>query len=32
LKDVGFFPDNPEKCRQRVADAGFTNFFEQSVV
>ena len=32
LKDVGFFPDNPEKCRQRVAEAGFTNFFAQKVV
>jgi hypothetical protein len=32
LKDVGFFPDNPEKCKQRVEDAGFTNFFHQKVI
>ena len=32
LKDVGFFPDTPEKCRQRIAKAGFTNFFDQKVI
>jgi hypothetical protein len=32
LKDVGFHPDNPDKCKKRVADAGFTDFFEQRVV
>ena len=32
LKDVGFFPDNPDKCKQRVAQAGFTDYFMQSVI
>jgi hypothetical protein len=32
LKDVGFFPDTQEKCKQRIAEAGFTNFFEQKVI
>jgi hypothetical protein len=32
LKDVGFFPDNPDKCKKRIADAGFTSFFEQKVI
>jgi hypothetical protein len=32
LKDVGFFPDNPDKCKKRVADAGLTHFFDQKVI
>ena len=32
LKDIGFFPDNPEKCKQRVAEAGFANYFTRSVI
>jgi hypothetical protein len=32
LKDVGFFPDNPEKCKQRIASAGFTDYFTQKVI
>ncbi len=32
LKDVGFFPDDAEKCKQRVADAGLTDYFNQKVV
>jgi len=27
LKDVGIFPDNPDKAKKRVADAGLTNIF-----
>lgn len=27
LKDVGFFPDDPDKARKRVADAGLTGVF-----
>ncbi|MGI6741987.1 MAG: FAD-dependent oxidoreductase [Brevefilum sp.] len=32
LKDEGFFPDNTEKCKQRVADAGFTDYFNKPVI
>lgn len=32
LKDIGIFPDNEEKARQRVADAGCTNIFAQPVI
>jgi hypothetical protein len=32
LKDVGFFPDDPDKCKQRVAEAGLTDFFKQKVI
>jgi hypothetical protein len=32
LKDTGFFPDNPEKCKQRIADAGMTNYFTKPVI
>lgn len=32
LKDVGFFPDNEEKARKRVADAGLTNYFTNPVI
>ncbi len=32
LKDLGIFPDNEEKAKKRVADAGLTNFFAQSVI
>jgi folate-dependent tRNA-U54 methylase TrmFO/GidA len=27
LKDIGIFPDNEEKAKKRVADAGLTNIF-----
>jgi hypothetical protein len=27
LKDIGIFPDNEEKCRQRVKDAGVAGIF-----
>jgi hypothetical protein len=27
LKDVGFFPDNPDKAKKRVKDAGVTGIF-----
>jgi hypothetical protein len=27
LKDVGFFPDDPEKARKRVKDAGVAGLF-----
>lgn len=32
LKDLGFFPDTPERCKKRIADAGLTGFFDQKVV
>jgi hypothetical protein len=32
LKDIGIFPDNEEKMKKRVADAGFTNYFMQAVI
>jgi hypothetical protein len=32
LKDIGFFPDNPEKCKKRVADAGLTDYFKQAAI
>jgi hypothetical protein len=32
LKDIGIFPDNEEKMKKRVADAGFTDFFKQKVI
>ncbi|MBC7249133.1 MAG: FAD-dependent oxidoreductase [Anaerolineae bacterium] len=32
LKDIGFFPDNPEKAKKRIAEAGLTDFFKQTVV
>jgi hypothetical protein len=32
LKDIGIFPDNEEKAKKRVADAGLTNFFNQAVI
>jgi hypothetical protein len=32
LKDIGIFPDNVEKMKKRVADAGFTDFFKQKVI
>ncbi len=32
LKDIGIFPDNVEKMKKRVADAGFTDYFMKKVV
>jgi hypothetical protein len=32
LKDIDIFPDNEEKAKKRVADAGLTNFFNQAVI
>ena len=32
LKDLGFFPDNPDKAKRRVADAGLANYFQQAVI
>jgi hypothetical protein len=32
LKDIGVFPDNEEKMKKRVADAGFTGYFKKSVI
>lgn len=31
LKDLGMFPDNEEKARQRVADAGLSGYFNKKV-
>jgi hypothetical protein len=32
LKDIGIFPDNADKCKKRVKDAGFMNYFAKSVI
>jgi hypothetical protein len=32
LKDIGIHPDDPDKCKKRIAAAGLTKFFDQKVV
>jgi hypothetical protein len=32
LKDIGIFPDNEEKAKKRVADAGFADYFNKKVI
>lgn len=31
LKGIGFLPDNPDKAKKRIKDAGLTGLFAQRV-
>jgi len=32
LKDLGFFPDNPDKAKKRIADAGLSDIFKEKII